>query len=57
MRRRWMYFASLTKIMRDLYNQYNQQSKSDVEEICIYQNMESASGHHSIFPVYLKVNT
>ena len=27
--------------------QYNQQSKSEVEEICIYQNMES--DHHSIF--------
>ena len=26
--------------------QYNQQSKSEVEEICIYQNMES--GRHSI---------
>ena len=25
--------------------QYNQQSKSEVEEICIYQNMQS--GHHS----------
>ena len=27
--------------------QYNQQSKSQVEEICIYQNMES--GRHSIY--------
>ena len=27
--------------------QYNQQSKSEVEEICIYQNMES--GRHSIY--------
>ena len=26
--------------------QYNQQGKSDVEEICIYENMES--GRHSI---------
>ena len=26
--------------------QYNQQNKSEVEEICIYQNMES--GSHSI---------
>ena len=26
--------------------QYNQQNKSEVEEICFYQNMESA--HHSI---------
>ena len=26
--------------------QYNQQSKSDVEKICIYQNMES--GRHSV---------
>ena len=26
--------------------QYNQQSKPEVEEICIYQNMES--GRHSI---------
>ena len=37
--------------------QYNQQSKSEVEEIRIYQKMESASGHHSILPVYLKINT
>ena len=31
--------------------QYNQQSKSEVEEICIYQNIESAakSGRHSIY--------
>ena len=27
--------------------QYNQQSKSEVNEICIYQNMES--GRHSIY--------
>ena len=27
--------------------QYNQQSKSEVEEICIYQNMESRP--HSIY--------
>ena len=27
--------------------QSNQQSKSDVEEICIYQNMES--GRHDIY--------
>ena len=26
---------------------YNQQSKPEVEEICIYQNMES--GRHSIY--------
>ena len=31
--------------------QYNQQNKSEVEEICIYQNMES--GCHSI---YLKID-
>ena len=37
--------------------QYNQQSKPEVKEIRIYQNMESASGRHSIFPVYLKINT
>ena len=31
--------------------QYNQQSKSEVEEICIYQNIESTakSGRHSIY--------
>ena len=29
--------------------QYNHQSKSEVEGICIYQNMESASGHHGIY--------
>ena len=34
--------------------QYNQQSKSEVEEICIYQNMES--GRHSI-QLYLKINS
>ena len=28
-------------------SQYNQHSKSEVEEICIYQNMES--GRHSIY--------
>ena len=27
--------------------QYNQQSKSEVEEICIYQNMEK--GRHNIY--------
>ena len=27
--------------------QYSQQSKSEVEEICIYQNMKS--GQHSIY--------
>ena len=27
--------------------QYNMQSKSEVEKICIYQNMES--GRHSIY--------
>ena len=27
--------------------QYSQQSKSEVEEICIYQNMKN--GHHSIY--------
>ena len=27
--------------------QYNQQSKSEVEEICVYQNMES--GRQSIY--------
>ena len=27
--------------------QYNQQSKSEFEEICLYQNMESS--HHSIY--------
>ena len=32
--------------------QYNQQNKSEVEEICIYQNMES--GCHSI---YLKIDS
>ena len=31
--------------------QYNQQSKSEAEEICIYQNMES--GRHSIENKYL----
>ena len=34
--------------------QYNQQSKSEVEEICIYQNMES--GRDSIYS-YLKINS
>ena len=34
--------------------QYNQQSKSEVEEICIYQNMES--GSLSIY-LYLKTNS
>ena len=34
--------------------QYNQQSKSEVEEICLYQNMES--GRHSIYS-YLKTNS
>ena len=28
-------------------SQYNEQSKSEVEEVCIYQNMES--GRHSIY--------
>ena len=28
--------------------QYNQQSKSEVEEICIYQNMEE-TGCHNIY--------
>ena len=32
--------------------QYNQQSKSEVKEICIYENMES--GRHSI---YVKINS
>ena len=27
--------------------QYNQQTKSEVEDICIYQNMES--GYHNIY--------
>ena len=27
--------------------QYNQQSKSEVEEICIIQNMEG--GHHNLY--------
>ena len=34
--------------------QYNQQSKSEVEEICIYQNMESS--RHSSICLYLKIN-
>ena len=34
--------------------QYNQHSKSEVEEICIYQNMES--GCHSIY-IGLKINS
>ena len=29
--------------------QYNQQRKSEVEEICIYQNIESASGCCNIY--------
>ena len=29
--------------------QYNQQSKSEVKEICINQNMESESDRHSIY--------
>ena len=40
----------LIRILGILMNkspQYNQQSKSEVEEICIYQNMES--GRHSIY--------
>ena len=32
---------------------YNHESKSEVEEICIYQNMES--GHHSIYRLYLYI--
>ena len=31
--------------------QYNQQNKSEVEEICIYQNMES--GSHSIIYIWV----
>ena len=34
--------------------QYSQQSKSEVEETCLYQNMES--GRHSIYS-YLKTNS
>ena len=36
--------------------QYNQQSKYEVEEICIYQNMESVRHTHSIYS-YLKINS
>ena len=34
--------------------QYNQQSKSEVEEICIYQNMESGRPSQHL---YLKINS
>ena len=36
--------------------QYNQQSKSEVEETCIYQNMESGRRSSIYIQVYLKIN-